>query len=302
LKKNWREREMTMEIVVGTFMVMILLGLGYFTIILSKESFFQEKHELMVMFEDVRGLRVGDNVFLRGMPVGKVKSLQLDCAKSCRGVQVTLNLDMPVALREGYEFRIVPTTLLGGLQLQILEGRADGPVVEKEVYIGAPPHDLMGHAAEIVAAARKEIIEGDVFGRLRSVVTQVDEMVTRVNAGQGIVGKLLSDDDTVYKDIAAVAAGAREIVEGLTSGEGMAGRLLAEDSNAVFEDLEAIVKGLRNVVDKVERGEGTIGKLLAEDTIYAEIEATIQEVRAAVDDFRETAPITTFSSIFFGAF
>ncbi|MFU8780242.1 MAG: MlaD family protein [Kiritimatiellia bacterium] len=302
MKKNWREREMTMEIIVGAFMVMIFLGLGYFTIILSKESLFQDKYEMKVMFEDVRGLRVGDNVFLRGMPVGKVKDLRLDCAGACSGVCVTLNLDMPVELRAGYAFRIVTTSLLGGQQLQIIEGHPDGEVLNKEIYTGSPPHDLIGDAADIVAAARKEIIDGDVFGRIRSAVEQVDEMVTRVNAGEGIVGKLLSDDDTVYQDIAAVAAGARLIVDGLTAGEGMMGRLLADESASVFQDLEAIASGLRNVVEKVERGEGTIGRLLAEDAIYAEIEATIQEVRAAVDDFRETAPITTFSSIFFGAF
>jgi len=302
VKKDWRERELTMEIIVGAFLVMILLGLGYFTIILSKESLFQEKYEMKVTFSDVRGLRVGDNVFLRGMPVGKVKDLRLDCDVTCRGVCVTLNLDMPVQLREGYEFRIVMTSLLGGQQLQIHEGSLNGAILEKEVYRGSEPHDIMGHAAEIVAKAREEIIEGDVFGRMRSVVTQVDEMVTRVNRGEGMLGKLLSDDDTVYNDLAAAVAGVREITDGLTAGEGIAGRLLAGDAGTIFEDLEAIMSSLRTVSERVERGEGTLGRLLADDAMYEEIEATIQEIRAAVDDFRETAPITTFSSIFFGAF
>ncbi len=302
MKKDWRERELTMEIIVGAFLVMIFLGLGYFTIILSQESLFQDKYEIQVTFNDVKGLRTGDNVVMRGMPVGKVRRLELTDDVFCHGVCVTLQLDTPVTIREGYEFRIVTTTLLGGQQLQIHEGDPDADILEKEQYVGSDPHDLMLDAAEIVAAARKDIIEGDIFGRVRNAVEQLDEMITRVNAGQGMLGKLLSEDDTLYEDLAASAAGVRQIVDGLTAGEGVAGRLLSDDSAAAWEDLEAIMASLRTVTEKVERGEGTIGRLLSDDKVYEEIEATIQEIRAAVDDFRETAPITTFSSIFFGAF
>ncbi len=301
MKKDWRERELTMEVIVGAFLVMVFFGLAYFTIILSKETLFQQKYEMRVMFSDVRGLREGDNVFLRGMPVGKVRSLRLDCETQCSGVCVTLNLDLPVTIREGYAFRIVTTSLLGGQQLQIFEGNPDGEVIEKEIYVGRPPHDLMGDAAEIVAVARKEIVEGDVFGKIRSVVQQFDEMVTRVNAGQGTLGRLLAEDDTVYEDLAAAVGGIRKIVDGLADGEGMAGKLLTGESTAL-DDLDAVMASLRTIVTKIERGEGTVGRLIAEDGIYQDIEATINEIRAAVDDFRETAPITTFSSIFFGAF
>lgn len=302
MKKDWRERELTMEIIVGAFLVMIFLGLGYFTIILSKESLFQETYEMQVTFNDIRGLRVGDNVFMRGMPVGKVKHLALASEVFCKGVCVTLQLDLPVEVREGYEFRIVTTSLLGGQQLQIYEGDPSGALVEAEVYVGAEAHDLMADAAAIVAAARRDIVGGDVFGRIRSAAEQLDAMVTRVNTGQGTLGKLLSEDDKVYQDLATAVAGVREITEGLTAGEGLAGQLLSGDAGTLLKDLEATLQSLRNVAAKVERGEGTLGRFLADDAVYEEVEAAIHEVRAAVDDFRETAPITTFSSIFFGAF
>ncbi len=302
MKKDWRERELTMEIIVGAFLVMIFLGLGYFTILLSQESLFQNKYEMQVTFNNVRGLRVNDNVYMRGMPVGKVRALALTSDVFCQGVCVTLSLDVPVEIREGYEFRIVTTSLLGGQHLEVYEGDPDGERLDKSLYIGSDPHDLIRDAAEIVAVARREIVEGEVFGRVRNSVEQIDEMITRVNAGKGMLGRLLSEDDSLYDDVAAAMSGVRQIVEGMTAGEGIAGRLLSEDGVSAWEDLEVIMGSLRTVVEKVERGEGTIGRLLVDDKVYAEIEATIQEIRAAVDDFRETAPITTFSSIFFGAF
>ncbi len=54
--------------------------------------------------------------------------------------------------------------------------------------------------------------------------------------------------------------------------------------------------------DAVAQGEGTLGRLLTDEGLYVEFEALLREGRAALDDIRETSPVTTFTSIFFGAF
>jgi len=336
MKKDWRERELTMEVVVGAFVVMILLGLGYFTIILSKETWFSEKTEMHVSFGNVMGLRDGDSVVIRGMPIGKVKELALSEIEGCAGVCVTLMLDKPITIREGYEIKIISTSILGGRQLQIHEGPSDSPVVDLDLYVGRDPYDIMEDAADIVNAARNEIIRGSVFEKIRNVTDQVNEMVTRVNEGKGVlgkilserdtlyadleasaaslknmmarvengggsVGKLLSEDATLYDDLAAAVASLKAISAKIEKGEGTVGKLLAEDAT-LYDDLAATAASLRAVAEKIEKGEGAIGKLVSDQTLYDELEATVGEVRAAVDDFRETAPVTTFSSIFFGAF
>lgn len=301
MKKDWRERELTMEVIVGAFLVMIFLGLGYFTIILSREAFLQESYELKVSFSEVMGLREGDNVMVRGMPVGKVKSLTLDCTNQCSGVLVTLSLDIPVKITEGYKFTIHSTSLLGGKHLEIFEGYPDGAPLDLAIYTGKTPYNLMGDAAAIVNSARTELIEGGVFENIREVADQVGSIVARVNAGEGTLGRLLSDDDTMYRDLEASVGALREIMEGVNAGEGVAGQLLKGDGN-ILTDLEEALASLKEVARRLEAGEGTVGKLMADDEVYVELESTISEVRAAVDDFRETAPVTTFSSIFFGAF
>ncbi len=302
MKKDWRERELTMEVIVGLFMLMIFIGLGYFTIILSKEALFREKSEMQVVFSDVMGLRVGDNVTVCGMPVGKVKWLELvDSPESGTMVCATLAMDKPLRIRDGYGIKIVSTSLLGGRQMQIDEGPATAAPLDLERYTGATPYDLMEDAAEIVSVARAQIVDGKVFEKIRNVADQIDQIVTRVNAGQGLLGKVLSDDDSLYQDLQASAAALRTFMERLEAGEGSAGKFFADDA-VLYNDLAATIATARSVADQIQRGEGTLGKFISDPTIYNEIEETVGEVRAAVDDFRETAPITTFTSIFFGAF
>ena len=301
MKKDWRERELTMEVIVGAFIVMIFLGLGYFTIILSKETWFTKKTEMNVVFGNVMGLRDGDSVVVRGMPIGKVKTLDLAVNGECPGVHVSLMLDEPLVMHEGYEAKIVSTSILGGRQLQLSEGPADAPVLDLDFYRGKDPYDLMEDAADIVNAARTQITEGKIFEKIRNVVDNIDEVVTRVNAGKGTLGKILSDDDTLYSDLEASVASVRTMVTRVEQGKGSIGKLLSEDST-LYDDFSAAVAALKSITEGIENGEGSVGKFIKDESLYSDVEATIGEVRAAVDDFRETAPITTVSSIFFGAF
>jgi phospholipid/cholesterol/gamma-HCH transport system substrate-binding protein len=336
MKKDWRERELTMEIVVGAFMVMIMLGLGYFTIILSKETWFSEKTEMHVNFRDVMGLRSGDIVVVRGMPIGKVKDLKLAQSETCHGVCVTLMLDNKLTMHEGYEIKIISTSILGGRQLHIDEGPFDAEIVDLNIYHGKDPYDIMEDAADIVNAARTEIIAGGVFKNIRSVAEHLNEMVVRVDRGEGLLGAIMSDETDLSRDIADSMKAVRRMLANVEKGDGVIGELLAADSSlkadldagvhamrtiaerleqgegtvgklvsgddTLYADLSDAVASLKNIAARIEKGEGSVGRFISEDTIYDQVEATVGELRATIDDFRETAPITAFSSIFFGAF
>jgi len=334
MKKDWRERELTIEVIVGVFMVMILLGLGYFTIILSKEAWFTEKTVMRVTFANVMGLRSGDSVVVRGMPVGKVSALEL--LEPSDGVCVTLMLDHPVEMRSDYTIKVVATSMLGGRQLQINEGSPGADLVELDLYEGRTPFDLMDGAAEIVNAVREGIIEGGVIDNIRSASEEIKNMVARVGAGEGFLGRVLSDDNKLYEDLAAGVSSLKTITARLEEGEGTLGQLLSEDDaiyrdlaaavaslktitsrleegkgtlgrllseeDTVYRDLSDTIASLKGVVSSIENAEGTVGRLIKDDSLYTKVEEILDEARATIDDLRETAPVTTFSSIFFGAF
>ncbi len=336
MNKDWRERELTIEVIVGAFVVMILLGLGYFTIILSKNAWFSDQIEMKVGFRDVMGLSDGDQVVARGMPVGKVKALKLIETNNCCGVCVTLSLDSNLKMHEGYQIKIISTSILGGRQIHISEGPHDAPIISLPLYQGKDPYDIMEDAADIVNAARTEIIKGSVFKNVRSIADQLNAIVTRVNKGEGVLGGILSDDAPIsrdinegiksmhhilarvdkgegilgelvtqdsqlQKDVDASAASIRKVAERVEQGHGTIGKLVSDDPT-LYSDLSDAVAAIKNIAVRIDEGKGSVGHIIKDDTLYNEVEATVGEVRAAIDDFRETAPITAFSSVFFGAF
>lgn len=263
MKKDWIARELTVEVVVGVFLAMILLGLFYFTIFLSGKKFGETQYGFEVTFKDVMGLRENDDVVVRGMPVGSVKHLEL----RDNGVKVKCSLEKKLRMKKDYRVTIVSKSMLGGRYLQVTEGSEDLPDLPPEVELhGEQPYDLMTDAAELVGAIKDGFTDGGIIGNLKSTTEKIDSIATRLAEGKGTLGKLMTEDDTLYNDLSESAS------------------------------------SLRKIAVRLEQGDGTLGKLLSgDDSLYTEIEQIVKEVRSVVDDIRETSPIVTFTSVFFGA-
>ncbi len=304
-------KDLSIEVLVGFFMFIILIALGVFTIILSRQNFLQKKYPVAVHFEEVSGLRDGDNVFLRGMKVGVVKETLLEN----NHVVVRADLDTPVQFREGYKVEVVASSMLGGKQLKIEEGPLSATPLPKGTAInGTTPTDILEELGAAVAGLRqmtdkisagegtlgKLINDNAVYNDLHESLANLRDVSSKLAKGEGTIGKLLNEE-TVYTDLKATMSNLQEVSGRLANGEGTLGKLLSKDEQ-LYQDLSASMANLRSITDKVGSGEGTLGKLVNDDQIYVEAQKLLGELRAAIDDMRETSPVTTFSTVLFGAF
>lgn len=286
-----------MEVTVGAFMFMVLLALGFFTIVLSRENIFTRTYSLEVVFDNVKGLREGDNVFLRGVDVGKIKRLRL----RPDGVHVIVTLEEELHLRGDYRIEILPSSVLGGRYLNIHEGSEHEPLLaEASIVRGITPVDLIDEATKTTQSIKEALEEGGILENLKATMAQLRDVTTKLNQGEGTLGRLLTED-TVYKDLQQISANLRDVTDRLAAGKGTLGKLMAED-DPLYDNLVEASSSIRKISEDMEGGKGTLGKLMKDDALYQDALLTLNEIRAAVDDLRETTPLATFTSIFFGAF
>jgi phospholipid/cholesterol/gamma-HCH transport system substrate-binding protein len=304
-------KDLSIEVLVGFFMFIILIALGIFTIVLSRQNFLKKTYPVEVSFDRISGLRNGDNVFLRGMKVGVVKETVL----TNHHVVVRADLDSPVQFRKGYKVEVVSSSMLGGKQLKINEGPLDAPDVAADAVItGTPPTDILEELGAAVAGIREltdqvaagqgtlgKLIKDDaVYNSLQETLGNLRGVSEKLAKGEGTIGKLINDE-TVYTDLQSTMANLKDVSGRLANGEGTLGKLLSEDDQ-LYQDLSSSMTNLKEITGKIGSGEGTLGKLVNDDEIYVEAQKLLGELRAAIDDMRETSPVTTFSTIFFGAF
>ncbi|MFA5518725.1 MAG: MlaD family protein [Spirochaetota bacterium] len=91
-----------------------------------------------------------------------------------------------------------------------------------------------------------------------------------------------------------------ENLQGYTIGDPLT--KLSEIIDENRENIAAALGNVREFTDKVNRGKGTLGKLVNEDTIHADTGKLLNELRDAVEDAREQAPVTSFIRAALAAF
>ena len=143
------------------------------------------------------------------------------------------------------------------------------------------------------------------------------------------MGRLLGPDDALYNDVHAAVTNANRLIANLDAtavklrnGEGTVGRLLADDKihrdleeaiasfkstcqsfdgRKVVESADRLLGNLNVVAERLRNGEGTVGRLIKDDRMYREVEGLVRDIRQMVDNYRDTTPISTFSSLATGA-
>lgn len=81
-------------------------------------------------------------------------------------------------------------------------------------------------------------------------------------------------------------------LEGRAVGDTLAmiSELIAENRDNVYNT----IKNIREVTEKINKGHGTLGKLINEGKVHDSTEGLIRELRDAIEDTREQAPVTSF--------
>ena len=276
------------ETIVGIFMAAVLALLVYFTIVISGVDILvgHTKVPMKVEFADVGGLKDRDSVMYRGMKVGVIDHIDL----SKTNVVMTVRVTSDVVLREGYRISVASLSLLGGNYLLLEEGAGKPLPLETTLFRGEPPTDWMRDIGRIASSVGDLMSDGgikSIVTNIEAVAAKLNVVVTRVERGEGTVGKLLSSDETVYNDLKDTISSAKAVAGRLERGEGTVGKFLSSDET-VYNDIKDTVASAKAVAGRLERGEGTIGKLVSsDDTVYQDLKASLGNLRDVTEKLKD---------------
>ena len=134
------------ETAVGLFVLLGLLCVAYLTVKLGKmELFSSQEFELVARFDSVSGLRVGADVEMSGVPVGRVVDIRLDPDPLRNQAVVRLRLNKDLQLSDDSMASVRTSGLIGDKYVSLSRGGSDqilssgGAITETEsaVDLGA---------------------------------------------------------------------------------------------------------------------------------------------------------------------
>ena len=279
-------RDLSIEIKVGTVVIMAIVILLYGIIWVKEYKINVEHYEYTCRFPEIGTLDVGDPVGVLGVEKGEVKKILLEG----NNVLVTLYFTNDVVLKVDARFVVMNVGLMGERYVAVWPG-----VSEKALDLNVPVMgkydtgipEVMGMMGDAIVEVRKLVaqLEG-TFGEtgraeeIRQIIDVLHEFTHNTNrfftANKDNMEKAISD-------ISETTGRMRAFIDSNT----------VEMETAVDNFAEASVKlnelstDIKELAERINNGEGTLGRTLSDDSLYFDLRQTISNLDSLITDFKE---------------
>lgn len=181
------------ELFVGAFIIIGLIILTAFVFFIRDFQIIKPGYKFDIAFGFANGLKVGAPTRFSGVDIGEVKNIKIfsDSKSGTTSVRVLVWVSKDVQIPSDSKVWINTLGLLGEKYVEIMPGKDYGQIVrENDTLYGQDPIPL----EEITKEMKKIALKTD------ETVTGLNELLSRIKAGEGTIGKLFYDE-TVYKNI-----------------------------------------------------------------------------------------------------
>jgi phospholipid/cholesterol/gamma-HCH transport system substrate-binding protein len=196
-------------------------GLALFVVAIfligREKNLFEPVFKLTTIFSNVSGLQVGSNIRFLGITVGTVDNIKI-INDSTVLVGLLIKKDVQQFIKSDCEAGIGSAGIIGDRILSISQGSNDAPIVKDGQQIDSK------EPVETDAIMASLLITAD---NAAQISFQLEEIVTKINSGNGIIGRILQDS--------VMAENVSQTIVSLTkSSEGLNENMKAAKDNFLF--------------------------------------------------------------------
>ncbi|MGH7445668.1 MAG: MlaD family protein [Longimicrobiales bacterium] len=312
------------DVIVGGVILAAILLIIFGTIFLRGTVLGAEEREIRARFRNIGAVLKGNDVKLRGVPIGRVETVALE--EDGEAVLITMTIDAAVELPEDPVVVLSAESFFGDWQAQI-HPRATYPDYD---YLEAPSADILpGYSMPDISqltAVGDEIAQNlrTISDRFELAFTEetalnIRRVVENVETASAQLTTMLASQEMAIQEVATnlrqtsqTLGEAAETVRrtfGAVEGAIGSGQLSAIVSNveattartdsltsallSMASDLEraaaqadTTLAAVGSLATSIESGEGTLGMLLQDSTLYLSIIETNIELQALLADLQ----------------
>lgn len=283
--------------VLGTVLALILVA-G--VVVAMRATDRSERNQVVAYFENSNGLFAGDDVRIRGVPVGKIVKIEPQPLRA----KVTFWFDRQYKVPADAKAAILSPQLVTGRAIQLTPPYSGGPTMadgaqipQDRTVVPVEWDDLrtqLQRLTELLAPSQAGGVStlGSLINtaadNLRGQGSTIRDTIIKLSQAVSALGDHSNDIFTTFKDLSTLVTAlhdSADLLESLNRNLASVTSVLADDPNKVgkaFEDLNSVVGDLRSFVADHREAVGTTSDKLA---------SISQAVVASLDDLKQTLHI-----------
>lgn len=292
------------SVLVGIFILLaIIIFISGVFLLGGQQKRFVTSISIKAVFDDVAGLKPGNNVWFSGVKIGTVKTINFYGESQ---VEITLNIEEKVRqyIRKDAKARISSESLIGNKIIVLFGGSQQAAPVEDGDRVLAENPLNTDDVVETLQENNKNLV---------GITSDFKTLSSRLVQGQGTMGAILKDSAMAdnfrsvvsnLKQASATtvrAAGAlATFTNKLNTQEGLASKFLTD--TVVFQRLEKsinnieqataaatdITNNLKQVSQKVNSDSNSVGVLLNDQIFAEQLRNTMTNLESSSDELDET--------------
>jgi len=242
----------------------IAVGLAIFVIAIfyigKQQNLFNPVFKVTANFQNVSGLKVGNNVRFSGINVGVVDNIKI-INDSTVQVDLFIRKNVQEFIKADSRATIGSSGIIGDRILTVTQGSDGAAVVVDGQHLLA---DEPLETDAIIASLNKTSANVEIIAH------ELAEVMSNINSGKGMLGQLIVDS-VIANNVSQTIANFKKSSEGLD-------RTIEVTQENVFEFMEKLQltvakteiasHALGEIMVKINSGEGTLGMLI-QDTVMA---------------------------------
>lgn len=257
-------KENKRSVIVGLFVLVGLIILVAGILVLgSQQNKFSKNLEVKTYFKDVKGLKVGNNVWFSGVKVGIIKEISFESVEKVR-VLMSIEEKSKDYIRKDVIATLGSDGLIGNAIISLIGGSASVPSIETGDILESGPSTGMEQMMELVKDNGENL----------SIITQNFATLSQsLVDGKGTIGAMLKDEDLANN--------------------------LRQSSVALHAVLQNTNKAVNNMVAlsaKLNSEQGLIHDLTTDTVIFASLQQTaaqLQEIALTANELMDNLNETT---------
>ena len=292
---------------VGVIVFCTLMIFFYGVKFLQEESFQKSTFKFNVVFNDLQGLDISDDVRMLGKKIGRISGTKIISQKIA--VELTLDNTFAFKIPIDSKFEISQNDLMGGKFISIYPGKDDN----KFILDG---ETVAGENAE-VASLTKDI--GDLAQRLnqtfqRSQQEQIKNTILNIESSSVMLEEFISSNKnminekdkenlhSLLENINSISMNLDYILKDEVDNlkKSMSDfNLFMRKAPDISEKIDKLSSLAISVVNNIENGSGSLSQFINQDELYNNVNGLIVDARLLLDDVKNNP--TKYLKAYFNA-
>lgn len=265
-------------ILIGT--ILFIAGV-YF--IGKKQNMFGNTYDIYAVFNNINGLKPGNNVRYSGINVGTVKGINM-ISDTVIVVRISIQKEITRHIKTDAKCAITTDGLVGSMIINILPGTDQGQLISQ----GDTIYSLSRIRTDEMLQTLSETNENAAL-----LTAEILKIAKEISAGNGLIGAIIKDPG-ITQDVRAIIANLKNTTKASNSTINQLNTMLASidrNDNLVgsLRDTSLAVK-VKNIIVNAEKASSEL------NTILNQLDLTISETRKTITNVREGKGVINYLS------